>query len=226
MSFQNSRTVSISTPQKDAKIFYTTDGSEPTGNSMSYAGPITVNRSQTIKALAIDARGTKSFVTTAVYKKMAHDWGIKLNTNYEQLYEGGGAMGLVDGIRGETNWRKGNWQGYQNTGVDVTIDLKKIKTISRVSAGFLQDTRAWIVMPKTVSVEISVDGKKFKKVSEKNNLLSVKDLNVQLKTAELRFKPQAARYVRLKAAQYGKLPEWHESPGGDTHIFIDEIYLD
>lgn len=34
-----------------------------------------------------------------------------------------------------------------------------------------------------------------------------------------------ARYVRIKAIQYGKLPAWHLGAGGDTHIFVDEINI-
>lgn len=223
MSFQNSRQIPITVDQKSVKIFYTTDGTEPTNKSIVYAKPLNVDHSQTVKAIAYDATGNSSFVTTAVYKKMEHDWSVKTNTAYEQMYDGGGAIGLIDGIRGETNWRKGNWQGYQKTDVDVTIDLKKATTISSVSAGFLQDTRAWIVMPKEVIVEVSNDGKKFTQVSDKKDLLPIEDLVPQLKTAEATFAPVKARYVRLKAIQYGKLPLWHESPGGDTHIFMDEV---
>jgi predicted alpha-1,2-mannosidase len=225
MSFQNSRQVPITVNQKGVKIFYTTDGTEPTNKSTLYTKPLNVDYSQTVKAIAYDAAGNSSFVTTAVYKKMEHDWAVKTNTAYEQMYDGGGAIGLVDGIRGETNWRKGNWQGYQKTDVDVTIDLKKATTISSVSAGFLQDTRAWIVMPKEVIVEVSNDGKTFTQVSDKKGLLPIEELTPQLKTAEATFTPVKARFVRLKAIQYGKLPSWHESPGGDTHIFMDEIEI-
>jgi hypothetical protein len=38
--------------------------------------------------------------------------------------------------------------------------------------------------------------------------------------------PVKARYIRLRAKQYGKLPEWHEGAGGDTHIFCDEITVE
>ena len=114
-SFQNSREISILSSQKNIVIFYTNDGSDPDNKSAAYAVPITIDKSQTIKAIAYDSKGNHSFVTTAIYKKMEHNWNVKLNTNYEQMYDGGGAMGLIDGIRGETNWRKGNWQGYQKT---------------------------------------------------------------------------------------------------------------
>ncbi len=225
ISFQKSKTVPITTSQKNTIIYYTTDGSEPDNKSKKYTKPLFVNTSQTIKAIAYNQYENKSFVTTATYKKMEHDWDVKLNTNYEQMYDGGGAMGLIDGIRGETNWRKGNWQGYQKTDADIVIDLKKLKSISSVSAGFLQDTRAWIVVPKQVIVQVSNDGKNFTTVFDNNNFLPIEDLNAQLKTVIANFAAIKTRYVKLKAIQYGKLPSWHESPGGDTHIFIDEVEI-
>lgn len=225
VSFQKTKTVPITSSQKDVTIYFTTDGKEPTNNSTKYTEPILVNESQTVKAIAYNADGKKSFVTTAVYKKMAHDWAVKLNSNYEQMYDGGGALGLIDGIRGETNWRKGNWQGYQKTDMDVTIDLKTPTTISNVTAGFLQDTRAWIVLPKQMIVQVSSDGLNYSTVSDTNNFLPIEDLTPQVKNVTATFAPIKARYVRIKAMQYGKLPSWHESPGGDTHLFVDEIEI-
>jgi len=161
-----------------------------------------------------------------VYKKMAHDWAVKLNTAYEQMYDGGGALGLIDGIRGETNWRKGNWQGYQRTDMDVTIDLKIATTVSTVTAGFLQDTRAWIVAPKQMTVQVSEDGINFKTVSDSKNFLPIEDQDPQVKNVVATFASISAKFVRIKAIQYGKLPSWHESPGGDTHLFVDEIEIE
>ena len=80
-------------------------------------------------------------------------------------------------------------------------------------------------MPKQVIVQVSDDGKLFTTVSDKINLLAIDSLTPQLKTAESIFPAVKTKYVRLKAIQYGKLPAWHESPGGDTHIFIDEIEI-
>lgn len=222
-SFQKTKTVPVTSSQKNVTIYFTTDGTEPTNTSTKYTKPLVVNESQTLKAIAYNTDGKKSFVTTAVYKKMAHDWAVKLNSNYEQMYDGGGALGLIDGIRGETNWRKGNWQGYQKADMDVTIDLKKVTSISTVTAGFLQDTRAWIVVPKQMMVQVSSDGVTYKTISDTNNFLPIEELTPQLKKVTATFAPIKARYVRIKAVQYGKLPAWHESPGGDTHLFVDEI---
>jgi hypothetical protein len=31
------------------------------------------------------------------------------------------------------------------------------------------------------------------------------------------------KYIKIKAYNYGKLPQWHQGFGGDAFIFIDEI---
>jgi hypothetical protein len=35
--------------------------------------------------------------------------------------------------------------------------------------------------------------------------------------------PVLARYVKVKAKNFGKLPRWHLGAGGEAFIFIDEI---
>lgn len=110
-------------------------------------------------------------------------------------------------------------------GADVIIDLTKIMRISEVHAGFLQDTKAWIVMPGSVSVEVSSDNKNFIPVYNGKDFLNVENLEPQIKIVQARFQPVSARYVRIRASQYGKLPAWHEGAGGDTHIFMDEIEI-
>jgi hypothetical protein len=87
----------------------------------------------------------------------------------------------------------------------------------------LQDVGAWIIMPKKVTVEVSEDGINYKEVYSGENFLPIEDKTVQVKNIIASFSPISARYVKLKAEQYGKLPAWHEGAGGDSHIFIDEI---
>ena len=109
--------------------------------------------------------------------------------------------------------------------MDVTIDLKIPTNISTVTAGFLQDTRAWIVLPKHIIIETSADGKQFTQVYSGENFMPIENLDPQVKNVEAFFTAVPARYVRIKAIQYGKLPAWHEGAGGDTHIFVDEIMI-
>ena len=225
VTFKDSKSIKISSAQKGMFYYYTMDGSVPTKMSKKYITPILIKESVTIKAIAVSAGGESSYITTASFKKMPNNWSIKLNTVYEQQYDGGGAAGLIDGIRGSRDWRKGNWQGYQKADMDLLIDLQELKSISKLSIGFLQDSRAWIVLPKQLIIEVSADGKQFSQVYSGESFLPIEDVKVQVKNVDASFTPVAAKYVRVRAFQYGKLPAWHEGAGGDTHIFVDEIIV-
>jgi Chitobiase/beta-hexosaminidase C-terminal domain len=60
-------TVTISDSVPDTVIYYTVDGTTPTSNSTRYTGPIAVNATTTINAIATVAAGTTSLLATASY---------------------------------------------------------------------------------------------------------------------------------------------------------------
>lgn len=59
--------VAITSTTDSTSIYYTTDGTNPTGASTLYAGPITVNNNMTIKAIAIRAGWNDSPISEAAY---------------------------------------------------------------------------------------------------------------------------------------------------------------
>ena len=64
--YTGAQTVSITCSTASATIHYTTDGSTPTASSPTYSGPLTLNSSTTLMAIAINNIGS-SAVTTATY---------------------------------------------------------------------------------------------------------------------------------------------------------------
>ena len=225
-TFKDRMFVTITSPLQKVRIWYTLDGQDPHEKMSLYTGPFEITKSTIVKAIAIGEEDRRSFITTAEFVKRENDWGIQLNSTYEPQYAAGGADGLIDGLRGTENWRMGNWQGYQLQPFEALIDLKKIIECQKVRVGFLQDTRAWIVMPKKLTIELSNDGKVFREVYSGGSFLPIEDLNTQVKKIEASFSKQKARYIKIKAEQFGKLPDWHEGAGGDTHIFVDEIEVE
>ena len=66
-TYTSAQNVTISTATKDATIYYTIDGTDPTTNSAVYSTAITVNKTTTIKAIAVKANYNSSVVATAEY---------------------------------------------------------------------------------------------------------------------------------------------------------------
>src|SRR5215211_1928096 len=59
-TYQSAQSVTLSTGDAADKIYYTTNGSEPTTSSTLYSAPIAVANTQTIRAIAVDAAGNQS----------------------------------------------------------------------------------------------------------------------------------------------------------------------
>ena len=231
-TFKDRLAIGMQVMQKGMNVFYTTDGSEPNQRSRRFTKAFFIDRTSTVKAIAVGRRGTKSLVATAHYHKISHNWTITLLSKYSLQYSGGGDLALIDGIRGTTNLSGGAWQGYQGQDFVAVIDLGKVQNISRLGAGFLQDVGAWIWMPRRVDFEVSIDGRDFAPaVSISNDVPDGSNPGLGIGGAITKdfvrtIEHQQARYIRIRAQNFGKIPSWHAGSGGDPWIFVDEITID
>ncbi|MBI3519660.1 MAG: glycoside hydrolase family 92 protein [Bacteroidetes bacterium] len=220
---ETSKTISIEHPDSKATLVYTLDGTEPTATSKKYTGPFICDSSAIIKAKAIINNESSTTTTCHLYKK-PNSWTISLQSSYSKQYDAGGDDGLIDGQHGTTNWKSGGWQGYQGQDFNCIVDLGKITSIQFVNTSFLQDTRSWIIYPKQVEYSISEDGINYMPFGIIENGIAADDYNLQMRTF---FKNEVnrvnTRYIKIKATNFGKLPDWHQGRGGDAFIFVDEI---
>jgi len=74
--FTDSTQVTIQGPQ-GAALYYTTDGSTPTSESMDYSEPITLSATTTVKAIAI-LNGETSAVSSKTFTKSGESGGFDL----------------------------------------------------------------------------------------------------------------------------------------------------
>lgn len=221
--FKTSTEVSIKSNSKDAKILYSTDGSEP---KLEYKQALIFDKTTTIKAFAVNSKGEKSQIVESKVLKLPHDWTVKILSKYNRQYTGGGDIGLIDGIRGTTNFASGEWQGYQSQDFAAIIDLKREMEIKRVGGGFLQVARSWIWMPTRIEFAVSSDGKEFAKVAAIETDVAPELMEHLIKDYFQTIKTTKGRFVLVKATNLGKIPAWHPGAGFDAFIFVDEIFVE
>lgn len=206
----------------DGNIFYSTstDGYMKVN---TYKKPITLKESTTLRAWTENSTG-KSAVVEASFHKFVQDKTIEIKSHYNPQYTAGGDDGLIDGLRGGVNWRLGGWQGYQGQNFEAVVDLMTSKEIHTVSVGFLEDIRAWIWFPKNLIVEVSNDNVHYYPFGRIDNRHPDNDYTVKAEDFTVKGSAQA-RFVRVRAENYGVLPTWHLGAGGDAYIFTDEIIV-
>jgi predicted alpha-1,2-mannosidase len=225
-TFRDRIAVSIENPDGPARTYYTTDGSGPTLDSQLYVKPFSIGNTTTVKAVTVNESNEKSFIATAELRRLPHNWSIKTLSTYSSQYTGGGDTALIDGIRGTANLGAGAWQGYQGQDFAAIVDLGKVQPVEKLGAGFLQDVGSWIWLPTRVEIELSIDGVNFKQVLLIPSDARDNSYDVLVKDFVQTIPRQPARYVRVKAYNYGTIPAWHPGHGGQAWIFIDEIIIE
>lgn len=192
-----------------------------------YEGPFTIDRTTRLHFCATyDGDLTNVPTLSADFNKLQEGVSLRYNTAYSPQYTARGSDGLIDGIRGSTDFRTGDWQGFEGANFDVVVDLGKKKKIERVSAGFLQDENSWVFFPQQVRVEISDDGQNFSPAGEVGCELPPTEKGLLKKDFEIALKSIQARYIRIVGVSLGKCPDWHKGAGYPCWVFADEILVE
>lgn len=233
-TFKDSLKVTLST-REDGKTMYYFDYwdcfndtcmTKIKSKEHEYKKPFTINESKYIYTRYVTTSG-KSPMVRGYFHKIPNNWSVHLVSKFSKQYSAGGDGAIVDGLFGDENWKKGGWQGYQNQDFEVIVDLKDTMMVNEMGASFLQDQRAWIIFPVQVEFSYSLDGKSFSTPVIATNTIDPKDDKVQV----TKFKAQSkginsSRYVKIKAKNFGKLPEWHQGAGGNAYVFVDEVWVE
>jgi len=227
--FTDKMAVTIKSVDRDTRCYYRLQeiGSrDEKKDFMVYQGPFFVDHSIVVEAYAEQTPGIASALVAGTFIRKPNSYTVELHSTYNPQYQAGGPEGLLDDIRGSENWRKGDWQGYQSQDFEAVVDLKEMRTAKEISAGFLQDSRSWILMPREVEFLVSTDGQKFYPIGKK--IITDEDPHREdtfIKEYGLKDPVGKFRYVKVIARNFGKLPAWHQGAGGDAFIFIDEITI-
>lgn len=208
--------VTLSTEKAPVEIRYATDGSQLSAQSPVYTEPILVKDSAIVTAQLFS--GEKA-VGPAITRRFDHHKAIGKSIAYNipvnPYYPAGGEKALINGLMGGLSHSDGRWQGFMTNGMDVTIDLGSLQSISSVSSRFMQSIGPWIWFPKEVVISVSDDNEIFTELSRVKNTISEKESGALFQNFGWQGATNA-RYIHYKAIPNGIKGGW---------VFADEIVV-
>ena len=220
--FEDSLEITIKHLDQKMQMYYAVNSE----NFHLYKKPIFIDSSVNMRIKAVDPISNKeSPIGEASFFKINRNRKVSYNSIYHPQYTAGGDLGLVDLIRGGQDFRTGAWQGFQGDDLIVTIELENTENISHLSAGFLQDINSWIWMPTEIEFLFSKDGVEFIPIKTVSHTVPENQFGVFVEELSADFDPIKAKYIKLIAKQFGRIPEWHLGKGGQSFIFIDELII-
>lgn len=217
--------VEISSQNPGDKIYYITlDAGDVNKKKKftAYKKPFTISKTTQIQAY-VERKREKSVMVTASFNRRPNYWEITTISKVNPQYTATGKFALIDGIKGDLDWKKGDWQGYLGQNFEAVIDFQSPLQITHITSTYLQDHKSLILMPKKVEYYASMNAKDFFLLDTIENDIDPKDEKIQTKDFTTEILPTEARYLKVKAYYSGKLPGWRQKTGGETSIFVDEI---
>jgi hypothetical protein len=224
--FRGATRVALGTAEPVAEVRYALDLGDGRLDWRRYDGPFEVDRTVTLRAVAVGRDGAASEPLTASLHRMPEGRSIRLSARYSNQYSAGGDEALVDGLRGGPSWRLGRWQGYQGKDLVVDVDLGRPTPMRRLAMGFIQDTGSWVLMPRRVTFAVSDDGVTYRDVGTVENDVPDREYRIVTKDFAVALAPHTARYVRVSVVTYGPLPPWHAGAGEPAFFFADELVVE
>lgn len=133
---------------------------------------------------------------------------------YHAYYPAAGEGSLTDGLRGGWSNLDGRWQGFiGQAGLDVVIDLGRVRRVSQVEADFLQSCGPEIFLPGTFRLTGSLDGTTYFLLHNEEGIAS--DDQEEIRRLTWRGPKHRLRYLRVQALP-GPRQGW---------VFCDEVVV-
>ena len=142
-NFYDSTLVAFGINEANVSIYYTLNGADPKEEGVLFEKPIRLENSATFRAIGKKGQ-TFSHESEMTFSKIPDKRKIRIKYPYANQYSAGGDRALIDFENGGADFKTGSWQGYEFVDLEVEVSLEKIKTISQISIGFLQDQDSWI----------------------------------------------------------------------------------
>ncbi len=233
VAFFDQDTVTMTCPKAGTSIYYKL-GDDLNGkaneaplskeNGQLYDAAIILSNTTELLAIAYHPESGYSKPVQARFIKIPKNRSITLLSEYAPQYAAGGDDALINSLTGGSDYRTGDWQGYQEVDLEAIIDLGEGKDIQKIAIHFLQDENSWIFMPLEVTFETSMDGRNFKSLKRIESNIPPKEKGSIIEAFLFEGKTNA-QYVKVIGKNRGFCPPYHKGAGRKSWIFADEIII-
>ncbi len=199
------------------RIHYTLDGGAPTADSPSFGDVLDLYQPATVTV--VPYRGDVPYVLPRAFQ-IVPNLALGKPVTYATPPSGHYSASLTDGILGESH-DDGAWAGWQQADMDATIDLGQPTVLHSIDVPFLQDAQSWILLPPSVTFEVSDDDVNWTTLETEPIEVDPADPAVRVQNVSWTgASPVTARYLRVVAAGY------HQPVGKlQPFIFADQIIV-
>jgi uncharacterized membrane protein/mono/diheme cytochrome c family protein len=213
---------------KGTTIRYTTDGSNPDSEHAAvYKNDIVLDKSAVFKARAFKPGwlGSDSIMAT-FYKNTFRADSIRSLTPLDSVYKGSaGAKTLINGEKGDFNFRNGKWLGFRRNKMEMVLHYAEPVTVSSVTLSGAVDIGGFIMPPATIEIWGGTNEKKLVRLAhitpEQPDTLRPS----YMRSFDCNFTPARVSFIKVVAVPVAKLPAWHPSKGQKGWLFTDEIFV-
>ncbi len=146
------------------------------------------------------------------------EWIVPPAGKYRAL----GEETLTDGLFGGASFADG-WTGWEGQDGAFILDLGSEQEFSAVTADFLHQLGAWILLPRAMTCAVSDDKRAWRPLG-RTELAEDRDVPVKFVPVTVAAGgPVRARYIRIEVEGTNVCPPWHYGVGCPCWFFIDEI---
>lgn len=220
--FKGSTVVEFYSPYEGTKVFYSLNGQSD--DPIAYQKPITINSSTKLMA---QTKGENFIPSESIEIELVDiqdnkvEW-IETTRLPSPTYKANGPLTLSNQVKGSSNFRDGEWLGYEGGIVTFELKSKPDKEVSKVTVSVLCNQDAWIFLPHQIEVTyVDVISNKTK-----NHNVDIEAANQQMnhdKLIDIQLDKGLKKDIKVSIKSLPTIPEWHAGKGTPPWLFIDEI---
>ena len=215
---ENEIEVQMKTEVNGLDIYYTLDGETPTPQSLKYEGPFTIDSSAHLQARAYKKNEAIGYLSSKKFQ-------IHKAKNLKALDgQGKEIKKLTDLSYGSLSKGDKAWHHFSNK-AEINLFFDSEIEVKEIQFDALRFTISGIYPPKSIEVFGSTDGKTFKLLAKKEQLIKGTEQGRNKVTTSVSFNPVNVKALKIKATGFKAIPNKHHQSGTPSNIWIDEIIV-